>query len=285
MRRVMKVAIAEMNIESKLKSLREFVGRFGRVAVAFSGGVDSALVARVTTDALGPERALCLLANSETLTEREFEAAKTLAAEQGWRLAVLMYSELEIPNYASNPANRCYFCKSELYTQIEGYLEREDLALDAIFDGTNADDAGDYRPGLKAKVEHGVVSPLKECGLTKADVRALSATLGLPTADKPSAPCLSSRFPYGVQITPERLKMVAEGEEYLRELGFRDLRVRFHEQIARIEVPAGELARLIEPGVREAVVRRFREIGFIYVTMDLMGFRSGSLNEVIFKRD
>ncbi|GAB4316038.1 MAG: ATP-dependent sacrificial sulfur transferase LarE [Candidatus Sumerlaeia bacterium] len=274
----------QIGVEAMMARLGEYIGRFSSVVVAYSGGVDSALVARVATDTLGAGGVLCVLANSETLTPREFEDALRLAREQGWRLAVLKYSELDIPDYAANPANRCYFCKSELYSQIERYIEREGLSIDAILDGTNADDVNDYRPGLKATGEHGVVSPLKECGLSKADVRALSAALGLPTADKPSAPCLSSRFPYGVQITPERLRMVAEAEECLRGLGFKQLRVRFHEQIARIEIPPTDFPLLLEPAVRETIVSRFREIGFLYVTLDLAGFRSGSLNEVFFHR-
>jgi uncharacterized protein len=202
-----------------------------------------------------------------------------MAGELGVRHIVVDASELDIPGYAENSAKRCYFCKSNLYLICSA--EARKLGIVHILDGANVDDLSDYRPGLAAAGDHEIRHPLIEAGLTKPEIRELSRARDLPTWDRPSSPCLSSRFPYGTLITLEGLKRVSAGENVLRQLGFRECRVRYHDTIARIEVPAQEIARFADPHVRDQVVRQFKELGFLYVTLDLQGFRSGSLNEAL----
>lgn len=262
-------------IVAKLDQLRRGLADFESVLVAFSGGVDSSFLLRVAHDVLGA-RVTALTTVSPTNPEEDTATAVTLARTLGVAHLVIASNELEIPGYAANPTDRCYFCKDRLYEICAAQARARGIA--AIVDGVNTDDLGDYRPGLRAAEEHGVRHPLVEAGLTKAELRAASRVLGLSTWDKPASPCLSSRFPYGTEITAERLQMVARAEATLHALGFREVRVRFHAEIARIEVGAAELERFADPEVRAAVVRGVRAAGFRHVTLDLDGFRSGSLN-------
>ena len=252
---------------------------FDRVVVAFSGGIDSTVVAKAAHLALG-DRAVAVTADSASVPRREIAEAKQLAAQVGIRHLVVRTEEFANPDYVRNDGARCYFCKSELYGRIETLLP--DLGKAVVCSGANLDDEGDYRPGLRAAAEHGVRHPLQVAGFSKADVRALARHWGLPTWDKPASPCLSSRLAPGVAVTRERTGRVEAAEEYLHGLGFRECRVRLHEgELARIEVPADGLARLADPAVRDSLARHFRELGFHFVALDLEGFRSGSLNTLV----
>ncbi|HSP96759.1 MAG TPA: ATP-dependent sacrificial sulfur transferase LarE [Candidatus Dormibacteraeota bacterium] len=267
-----------MDETAKLAALRTALHDMERVLVAFSGGVDSSFLLQVAVDVLGDD-VVAITTRSPTAPEEDESMAREVAAALGVRHHLIDANELDIPGYAANPVDRCYFCKGSLYEICDAEAQR--LGVTAVIDGVNLDDLGDYRPGLRAAEEHGVRHPLAEVGLSKAEIRTLSRRVGLPTADRPSSPCLSSRFPYGTRITLDGLRKVAAAERVLRDLGFRECRVRAHEPIARIEVPPVELARLASPEVRAVVVRELRAIGFGYVTLDLQGFRSGSLNEVL----
>jgi uncharacterized protein len=248
-------------------------------AVAFSGGIDSTVVARAAREALG-DKAIAVTADSPSVARSELDDAKRLAALIGIRHEVVSTDEFANPDYLRNDGSRCYHCKSELYSRIEEFLPR--LGVTVICSGANTDDAGDYRPGLTAAAEHAVRHPLQEAGLGKADVRRLALHWDLPTWDKPAAPCLSSRLAPGVAVTPERTARVEAAEAYLRGIGLRECRVRLHEnELARLEVPAAAIARLADEEVRSSLVARLRELGFHYVTLDLEGFRSGSMNELI----
>ena len=266
----------------KVARLRALLGEFPSALVAFSGGVDSTFLVRVAHDVLGA-RCVALTTVSPTTPADDVAEAKRLAVAIGVEHVVIDANELAIPGYAENPTNRCYFCKDNLFTICTAEAERRALAV--VLDGANLDDLNDHRPGLLAAAEKGVRHPLVEAELTKADVRTASRALGLSTWDRPASPCLSSRFPYGTRITEERLARVEAAETFLRGLGFRELRVRFHDQVARLEVPAHEMPRLVEPAVRDAVVAELRRLGFTYVALDLAGFRSGSLNETLPRRD
>src|SRR5215213_9107852 len=249
------------------------------VAVAFSGGIDSTLVAKAAVLALG-DRAVAVTADSPSVARTELTDARRLAALIGIRHEVIRTAEFEDPDYQRNDGSRCYHCKSELYDQIIARLP--DLGVAVVCSGANLDDRGDYRPGLVAAAERHVRHPLQEAGFTKADVRALARAWDLPTWDKPASPCLSSRLAPGLAVTPERTARVEQAEVYLKGLGLRDCRVRLHEgELARIEVPLAEVARLAAPDVRERLSRRFRDLGFKFVTLDLDGFRSGSLNDLV----
>ncbi len=252
---------------------------YGRVVVAFSGGIDSTVVAQAAYEALG-DAAIAVTAVSESLASGELEEAQELARRIGIRHRVVRTDEFADPNYLRNQPDRCYFCKSELYSRLSEMLE--ELEGDVIVSGANTDDMGDYRPGLIAAGEHGVRHPLQECGLSKADVRALARAWDLPTWDKPATPCLSSRIAYGEGVSSEKVRMIDQAEQWLRRRGFRNLRVRFHEgNLARIEVPLDDLSGLIELEVRGELISAFRALGFQFITLDLEGFRSGSLNSVI----
>lgn len=270
--------MANPGLDSKLEALRADLRGMGRALVAFSGGVDSSFLLHVAVGELG-DGAVALTTRSSTEVDDDYELAVRLANDLGARHIVLEADELEIPGYAENPVNRCYFCKSNLYEICS--VEADKLGIEQIIDGANLDDTADYRPGLTAATEHRIRHPLIDAGMTKQDIRDLSRRFGLPTWDKPSSPCLSSRFPYGTKITREGLDKVAAGERLLRRLGFRECRVRYHDRVARIEVPAAELARLISSDVRTQIVDELKRIGFLWVTVDLQGFRSGSLNEAL----
>ncbi len=259
----------------RLERLRETIAALGSVVVAYSGGVDSSLVLRVAHQELGT-RALGVIGRSDSYAARELELALEQASSFGAAVEVVTTGELSDPNFRSNPAQRCYYCKTELYRELAAVAGRVGAA--AILDGTIADDVADFRPGRRAASERGVRSPLAELGFTKADVRAAAAHLGLRAHDKPASPCLASRIPYGIEITRENLSMVERGEALLRGLGFTELRLRHHGDTARIEVPLAEIARLTEPATRARVVEGLKALGYRYVTLDLEGFRSGSLN-------
>lgn len=249
-----------------------------RVVVAFSGGVDSTFLARAAGDAVG-NGAVLVTANSETYPASELAEARRLAAALGLRHVVVETRELDNPDYAANPVNRCFYCKEELFAQLGPIAAREGRGT--VVYGANMDDLGDHRPGMKAAAAAGVRAPLIEAELWKTDVRELSRALGLPTWDKPSFACLSSRFQYGDPITPEKLRRVDAAESFVRALGFREFRVRHHERLARLELSPAEMARLWADGRREAIVKRFRELGYAFVTLDLAGFQSGSANLVL----
>jgi uncharacterized protein len=246
--------------------------------VAFSGGVDSSLLLALAIEALG-DRAVAFTALSPAVAPDEMEGARAVARALGARHVEKTSAELEDPRYAANPVNRCYFCKDNLFVICAEEARRRGLAV--VLDGANLDDLGDHRPGLAAAAEQGVRHPLVEAGLTKDDIRAGSRAAGLVTWDRPASPCLSSRFPYGTTITHESLVRVAAAERVLRSLGLRDLRVRHHDTLARIEVPVDAMPLLLETGVRERVTSELRRLGYAWVTLDLVGFRSGSLNEVL----
>lgn len=243
-----------------------------RAIVAYSGGVDSTLVARLAFDALR-EEALAVTAAAETMPRRELAEARRFAASIGIRHRIIETRELAIPGYAENTTSRCYLCKKDLHTHLTDLARRE--GFEAVVDGTHTGDLGDYRPGLSAARELGIISPLVEAGCSKDDVRGMARLLDLECAEKPAAACLSSRFPFGTRITPEGLRRVEQAEEALRALGLTGCRVRHHDSLARIEVPPDEIAPVARPERRREIVRRFREIGYAYVTLDLEGYRSG----------
>ena len=266
-------------LQKRLTELEEILVPYESALVAFSGGVDSSLALAVAARALPKHRVLAVTSNNETYLPSELDLAREFAESLGVEHLVVNTRELDDPNYASNPTNRCYFCKSTLYTDLAKLAE--DRGYACVVDGANKDDEGDYRPGRKAAKELGVVSVLSEAQMTKADVRELAKYLGLPTWDKPALACLSSRFPYGQEITPEKLSQVARAEEFLRREDFKQVRVRHHGEIARLEIGPDELERAF--AMREKISAELLDAGFLYVTLDLAGYRAGSLNRALKK--
>ena len=270
---------ADPKLLAQRELLVETLRGYGRVAVAYSGGIDSTVVAQAAFEGLG-DRAIAVTAVSESLASGELEEAEELAKRIGIKHRVIRTEEFADPNYLKNNPDRCYFCKSELYGRLSSLLS--ELGADVIASGANTDDRGDHRPGMRAASENGVRHPLQECNLSKADVRGLARAWGLPTWDKPATPCLSSRIAYGEEVTLENVRMVDQAEQWLRRRGLRILRVRYHAgDLARIEVPFDEIAKLADPAVSRELVPAFRALGFKFVTIDLEGFRSGSLNTLV----
>ncbi|HOG46936.1 MAG TPA: ATP-dependent sacrificial sulfur transferase LarE [Anaerolineae bacterium] len=266
------------NLETKLGRARTILSDLGAVVVAYSGGVDSTLLLALALEALGPERVLAVTARSATYPESELTGSTEVARQLGARQRFVESHELEDPNVIANTPERCYYCKAGLFAELWPVAREEGLA--AVVYGANADDLGDHRPGMRAAQEQGGRAPLLEAGLTKEEIRVASRARGLPTWDKPAMACLSSRIPYGMPLTPEALQRVGAAEEFLhRELGLRQLRVRHHDPVARLEVPPEEWAPVLAG--RERIVARFRELGYLYVALDLAGFRSGSLNDAL----
>jgi len=258
---------------AKLEKLKSIIEKTGGAVVAFSGGVDSTFLLKVAHDVLG-DKVLAVTANSETYPKRELEEAKTFAAALGIEHIVIETLELEIAGFADNPPDRCFYCKHELFSKLTDIAKKHGFQY--VFDGSNYDDRNDHRPGMRAAKELGVVSPLKQAEMTKEDIREISKEYGLSTWDKPSFACLSSRFPYGTKITPEKLNVIGAAEDFIRDLGFRELRVRHHDTIARIEVGKNDLEKIIP--YASQIVEKLKSLGFLYVTLDLAGYNTGSMN-------
>ncbi|MBB6215027.1 uncharacterized protein HNQ80_001116 [Anaerosolibacter carboniphilus] len=265
-------------LQEKFQLLKDNIQKRGSAAIAFSGGVDSTFLVRVAHEVLG-DKLIAVTATSSTYPERELNEAIKYAADMRVKHIIISSEELDIEGFASNPKNRCYYCKKELFTKIKEVAKEN--GIEYIFDGSNFDDTGDYRPGMHAARELEVVSPLKEAQLTKVDIRELSKNLRLPTWNKPAFACLSSRFPYGKKITIPKLKMVEEAEQFLLDMGIKQVRVRHHEEIARIEVSPEERVKFFEVEVMDKIGERFKKIGFAYATLDVLGYRTGSMNEVL----
>lgn len=271
-----------MAANEKLNQLRKIIRGYGSAAIAFSGGVDSTFLLKIAAEELG-SNAVAVTAQSSTYPEREYMETVAFAKSLGIRQIVIESEELDIPEFADNPVDRCYYCKNELFGKI--MLIAKDLKLYAVLDGTNADDTGDYRPGMQAIYELGIKSPLLDVGLTKAEIRELSHEMELPTWDKQPFACLASRFPYGQHITREKLSMVDRAEQILLDLGFRQVRVRHHGDLARIEVGPKETGRFADEEFAARINSELKQIGFTYVALDLAGYRTGSMNEALHRQE
>lgn len=267
-----------MNIHDKYNALKDYISSLGSVAVAFSGGVDSTLLLRVSHDVLG-NNAMAVTVSSSLFPERELNESKSFCESNHIAQIVFEFDELSVEGFKDNPPNRCYLCKKALFTNIKRIAQEH--KLEHVIEGSNLDDLGDYRPGMKAIEELGIKSPLRFAGLTKSEIRTLSHELGLPTWDKPSYACLASRFVYGEMISPEKLKMIERAEDLLLSLGFRQERVRIHGKIARIEIMPEDFSRIIQNDIRTKIYDSLKALGFAYVTLDLSGYRTGSMNETI----
>jgi len=266
------------HVQEKYEKLKTYLKELGRVVIAFSGGVDSTFLLKTARDVLGDD-VLAVIASSETYPEREKKEAVSLAGTLNVRHKVIISSELENPDFLKNSPERCYFCKKELFSKIKIIAEEEGFPY--VLDGANFEDTGDFRPGMKAGEELEVRSPLKDVNLVKEEIRSLSFMLGLPTWNKPSMACLSSRFPYYTEIEKKSIKQVSQAEDFLRALGFSQIRVRHHGITARIEIELPEIKNIVEPDTRDKIVKYFKKIGYTYVTLDLAGYRTGSMNEPI----
>ena len=266
----------------KLERLKDILLQFEKVLVAYSGGVDSTLLLKVSRDALG-EGVVAVTASSRTYPARELEEAKEIAKMLGVRHVIIETHELENDKFASNPPERCYYCKNELFSKLWEIARK--FRLNHVLDGSNSNDVNDYRPGVRAAEEHGVRSPLREAGLTKDEIRALSREMNLPTWDKPPAACLASRFPYGSRITPEKLSQVEKAENVIRAMGIKQVRVRHHGNTARIEVPPADFRKLLNACTSGLIVQEMKRLGYDYVTLDLQGYRTGSMNEPLRKHE
>ena len=271
-----------MELKEKFQRLKDILKEAGSGAVAYSGGVDSTFLIKVAHDVLG-DSVIAVTARSSTYPIREYNEAKKYIEEFGAKHITIVSEELEIEGFSKNPVNRCYFCKTELFTKVRE--EANKFGFKHVFDGSNFDDIGDFRPGMKAAKEQGVISPLKLAELTKNDIRELSKQLNIPTWNKPSFACLSSRFPYGKEITVEKLSMVDKAEQFLMDMGFKQLRVRHHDEIARIEVNPDERVHFFDLEIMDKIGAEFKKIGFKYVTLDIIGYRTGSMNEVLSEKE
>jgi uncharacterized protein len=267
-----------MTPQNKLNILRNNIHRMQSIAVAYSGGVDSTFLLKVAHDMLD-ENAIAVTARSATYPEREFRQAVEFAQKIGARHVVIDSEELELNGFSDNPPNRCYLCKKELFSKTIQWARQNGIRH--VADGSNIDDLGDYRPGTEAAKEQGVARPLQEAGLNKNEIRILSKEMGLPTWDKPAFACLASRFPYGQKITREKLQQVDQGEQFLIDLGFRQVRVRHHGDGARLEVSADDRCKFFDTALMDRIYDKFRQLGFLYVSLDLKGYRTGSMNEAI----
>lgn len=271
-----------MNLNAKFERLKEYLKSLESVVVAFSGGVDSSFLLKAAFDVLG-NNVLAVTARSATYPEREFKEAVAFAQQYGIRHMVIVSEELDVEGFSENPLNRCYLCKNELLTKVKDIASENNIKY--VAEGSNHDDLGDYRPGLRAVAEHAVVSPLREAGLTKDDIRALSKEMGLKTWNKPSFACLSSRFPYGQTITREKLEMIDKAEQYLLDQGFTQVRVRHHGEIARIELSPEESELVFRKNLAADIYGYFKKLGFTYTSLDLKGYRTGSMNENLKKME
>ncbi len=268
-----------MNLQDKYKKLKEILTGLGNLLISYSGGVDSTFLLKVAADTLGEDKVIACIARGPSLPESQYAQAVKMAEDIGVKLITIQADEMNDTAYLKNQADRCYHCKSHLFEQLKKIAQ--DHGLDTIACGHNFDDTKDYRPGNTAAKNFSIVSPLIEAELTKQDIRDLSKSLNLPTADIPASPCLASRIAYGLEITEEKLKQVEEAEEFLRSLGLVEFRVRHHDELARIEVHAEDMSKLMEESCRQKVVEKLKELGFKFVSLDLAGFRSGSLNEAL----